>query len=62
MSDHALSVTAAALGRLVLGPRKAAFAVLRNLAPLLLVHGVTGCCSTSMIARLPIRANLRIGD
>jgi hypothetical protein len=40
MSDHALSVTAAVLGLLVLGPRKAVFAVLRNLAPLLLARGV----------------------
>jgi len=39
MSDHALSVTAAVMGLLVLGPRKTIFAVLRSLAPLLLARG-----------------------
>ena len=40
ISDHALSVSAAVLGLLVLGPRKAVFAVARHLAPLLLARGV----------------------
>jgi hypothetical protein len=40
MRDHALSVSAAVLGLLVLGPRKAVFAVMRNLTPLLLARGV----------------------
>ncbi|WP_158903074.1 hypothetical protein [Burkholderia sp. L27(2015)] len=40
ISDHALSVSAAVLGLLVLGPRNAVFAVLRNLGPLLLARGV----------------------
>jgi hypothetical protein len=40
MSEHALSIAAVVLGLLVVGPRKPVFAVLRNLAPLLLASGV----------------------